>query len=420
MSQGEGSDAEQTATLAAVVDAAPRVTLVIEADGRIKWASRAAQDLVGVPARDLPGRNILEFVVADDADLVLGAIDYLLQANGTFRAMEFRFVRADGSQGVLEAVSANRLNDPVIRGIVVQTHDVTERRITDQVLEVIAAGGSFEQTLRLLAHLLEVQLGDARGIIGVDPHDGRFRIGASTHDIIDELADVAHSDGDPLPWAEAIRTGRPVVHPDLSSLAPALRADAELQGFQACWVFPVVRPGTAEVIGGLIAWRTRTGAPSPGEEVAVDRIGRLLTLAVERRDTHDLLLHAARHDALTGLPNRSQFFRHLSRELHRDGHLVAVLYLDLDRFKPINDHYGHRAGDFVLTQIARRIEGVLRPRISPLAWAGTSSACCAPSCATRPRRWPSPNDSSPRSDSPCCCRPTPSDRPRWRRWPAPP
>ncbi len=77
----------------------------------------------------------------------------------------------------------------------------------------------------------------------------------------------------------------------------------------------------------------------------MDRIGRLLTLAVERRDTHDLLLHAARHDALTGLPNRSQFFRHLARELHRDGHLVAVLYLDLDRFKPINDHYGHRAGD---------------------------------------------------------------------------
>jgi diguanylate cyclase (GGDEF)-like protein/PAS domain S-box-containing protein len=358
----DAADVEQMATLAAVVDAAPRVTMVIEVDGQIRWVSEAAVGLVGVPASALPGRNILEFVDEQDRQLVLDTIDYLLASTGTFRPMEFRFRRPDGSLGVLEAVSANRLDDPVIGGIVVQVHDVTERRITDEVLEVIAAGGSFEQTLRLLAHLLETQLGDARGIIGVDAHEDRFRIAASRHDIVDELTEAEQPEDVGLPWAEAIRTARPVIHSDLSTLTPALRADAQSQGFAACWVFPVPAPGTTDIIGGLIAWRTRPGRPSPGELVAADRVGRLLTLAVERRDTHDLLLHAARHDALTGLPNRDQFFRHLTRELHRDGHLVAVLYLDLDRFKPINDHYGHRAGDHVLTQIARRIEGVLRPR----------------------------------------------------------
>ncbi len=362
LSERDAPEVEQLATLAAIVEAAPRVTLVIDPHGTVRWVSRAAERLVGVPADELPGHNILEFVAEVDVPLVLGTIEHLLDTADTTRAMEFRFHRPDGSEGVLEATSANCLDDPLIRGIVIQVHDVTERRVTDEILEVIAAGGSFEDTLRLLAHLLEIQLGQARGIIGVDPHDDRFRLAASTHDIVDELTEVVLSGEVGLPWAEAILTGRPVVHADLSTLSPGLQDDARAQGFAACWVFPVMGPGTQDVLGCLIAWRTRTGSPSPGDLVAVDRIGRLLTLAVERRDTHDLLLHAARHDALTGLPNRSQFFRHLARELHRDGHLVAVLYLDLDRFKPVNDHYGHRAGDYVLTQIARRIEGVLRPR----------------------------------------------------------
>ncbi len=348
--------------VSAIMDAAPRVTLVFDREGIVRWISQAGERLVGVPADELVGQSIFSFVDEADVPLIQGTIEYLLANDGGVGPMEFRFQRPDGRLGVLEAAGTNCVDDPRIGGIVVQAHDVTERRIVDQVLEVIAAGGSFEETLRLLAGLIEVQLGHTRGVVGVDPHDGRFAVAASTHDIVDELTEVVLSDEDGLPWAEAIRTGQPVIQADRSTMTSGLAADAEAQGFEACWVFPVLAPASRTVSGCLIAWRTRPGRPSPGEQVAMDRIGRLLTLALERRDTHELLLHAARHDALTGLPNRAQFFRHLARELHRDGHLVAVLYLDLDRFKPINDHYGHRAGDHVLTQIARRIEGVLRPR----------------------------------------------------------
>ena len=377
MSEHDPIDVDRAAELEAVLNAAPRVVAVLDPNGEIRWVNRAATELVGVPHEELVGRNVLEFVIPQDAPLVVESIEYLLSTSGQFRPMEFRFHRADGTVGVLEAVSANRLDDPAIRGIVVQLHDVPARRLTDEVLEVIAAGGSFEEILRLLANLLEVQLGDARGIVGVDPHDGRFGVAASSHDIVDDLADAIRTEeptssaaggreepteAPNTPWADAIRTGTMVIHPDLSGLDPGFRREAQAQGFEACWVFPVLQPSTHEVTACLIAWRTRPGPPSPGERVAGDRIGRLLSLALERRRTQGLLLHAARHDALTGLPNRSQFFRHLGRELHRDGHLVAVLYLDLDDFKPINDRYGHRAGDFVLAQIARRIEGVLRPR----------------------------------------------------------
>ncbi len=76
------------------------------------------------------------------------------------------------------------------------------------------------------------------------------------------------------------------------------------------------------------------------------------------------LLHEATHDPLTGLLNRSLLLVELRRELHRaaaDGSVLAVLYLDLDGFKAVNDSLGHRSGDDLLRTTADRVRAVLRP-----------------------------------------------------------
>jgi len=76
------------------------------------------------------------------------------------------------------------------------------------------------------------------------------------------------------------------------------------------------------------------------------------------------LAHLARHDALTGLPNRLVLFDRLAEliESCRDGKSgAAVLFIDLDRFKSVNDASGHNAGDELLVGVARRLGGVLRP-----------------------------------------------------------
>jgi diguanylate cyclase len=75
------------------------------------------------------------------------------------------------------------------------------------------------------------------------------------------------------------------------------------------------------------------------------------------------LQHQATHDALTGLPNRLLFIDRLGREIahaERDGHLFAILVVDLDRFKVINDTLGHAAGDQLLTEIAERLSSAIR------------------------------------------------------------
>jgi len=79
----------------------------------------------------------------------------------------------------------------------------------------------------------------------------------------------------------------------------------------------------------------------------------------ERREIEQRIVHMAHHDSLTALPNRATFQLRIE-EAFRTGHPFAVLYLDLDRFKPINDTLGHAVGDEVLKEAALRIRAQLR------------------------------------------------------------
>ena len=76
------------------------------------------------------------------------------------------------------------------------------------------------------------------------------------------------------------------------------------------------------------------------------------------------LAHLARHDALTGLPNRRTLFEELGTVVeacHRGGHAAAVLFVDLDQFKAVNDRAGHSTGDELLRCVAERLAGITRP-----------------------------------------------------------
>jgi diguanylate cyclase (GGDEF)-like protein len=88
--------------------------------------------------------------------------------------------------------------------------------------------------------------------------------------------------------------------------------------------------------------------------------GRLARSLAELTDLKERLRHQAFHDPLTGLPNRSLLRERVEAAIAQPGGSAAVLFLDLDDFKTINDHLGHAVGDEVLVEVARRIQRCLR------------------------------------------------------------
>jgi diguanylate cyclase (GGDEF)-like protein/PAS domain S-box-containing protein len=97
-----------------------------------------------------------------------------------------------------------------------------------------------------------------------------------------------------------------------------------------------------------------------GRPIAVQGIARDITV---RKSVEDRLRHEALHDSLTGLPNRVLFHDRLlaaAAAARRSGHTISVLLLDLDRFKPVNDTFGHGYGDEVLRDLAQSVACVLR------------------------------------------------------------
>lgn len=110
---------------------------------------------------------------------------------------------------------------------------------------------------------------------------------------------------------------------------------------------------------------------------ALERLNEALTHALERHRATERVAHLAHHDSLTGLPNRLLFEQRLQASISRASRKheqLAVLYVDLDDFKPINDRYGHDAGDRVLQTVANRILATVRDYDTPARLGGDEFA----------------------------------------------
>ncbi|HHH73043.1 MAG TPA: EAL domain-containing protein, partial [Sulfuricurvum sp.] len=136
---------------------------------------------------------------------------------------------------------------------------------------------------------------------------------------------------------------------------------AEKYHLQACWSVPVELDG--KVVGTFALSSFKERKPSPFEKMLLSIGARVVSIVFKREQHFEKLKHLAFHDSLTGLVNRvllEERIAHMINRAERMPGSAALLFLDLDRFKFLNDTYGHAAGDHILIEVGRRLQGALR------------------------------------------------------------
>jgi diguanylate cyclase (GGDEF)-like protein len=166
---------------------------------------------------------------------------------------------------------------------------------------------------------------------------------------------------------------------DAAVSLPDLRGDARFRtfgpealrsGLAAVFAFPL-RHGGHNAIGALDLYRDQPGpldaAGLHAAQTMADVTAAYILNAQTRddlREASDRFQESSLHDALTGLPNRAlfdQLLQHAVGRTRRSGRQLAVMFADLDRFKDVNDLYGHQVGDELLVAVAERLSGLVRP-----------------------------------------------------------
>jgi len=340
------------------------LVLVVDGGGTVLDARGGYGGFHGWRVADFVGRNVFEFVPAHQADELAS---YFIEAVGRSAdtlalPLPFRLalLGPDGREHAVDVIPAGDGDGDHVCFVVVVVPDELQTAVS-RSLEAEMSSAPRDEVKRMLTEELRVEnpsYGSRWFLVDLTVPSGPTVTTAREED--DPVAEVV---------AEAVRGGwRPWGHVEPGGIAPLAFADLpdalrEVLGSRG-WHRSLVTP--VHVEGVLVAAYLLHGrVPEEYELLRVDpnvaaRIHRLVdatALLFARWNDRDRLVAAATRDPLTGLANRDAF----ADALAGADPSSSVLYVDVDRFKDVNDRYGHDVGDRVLIEIARRIAAACRP-----------------------------------------------------------
>ena len=369
-------------------------TVVVHRDGRIVFINQPGAELVGHARPDeVVGRALLEFVHPSYHAAVRARFELLVVDGARTTSAEYRVLRRDGSTVEVEAVSAavEYLGAPAVQTVI---RDITVRRAQERaVRESEGRLRDAEHRARQMADRMRAVAGAASLVVAASSLETLqamvrqacgmvISFDVFTFALYDENADALAFLRDPWLDEPAVTiplAGRPseAVVRERRSLVTLRGTDPRAAGAaltgdgrrsESIIRSPIY---TSEGVLGLISVQSYTpDLYSDGDVEVFETIAALAATAIrnqrlveEIRRSEERLAYQAFHDPLTDLANRALFLERVSAALARAGaspDTVAVLFLDLDNFKTVNDSLGHSEGDRLLVAAAERLLNATR------------------------------------------------------------
>ena len=361
---GPGRDS----ALRAVLEGLPDAVVATRADGRIDFVNARAGELFGYAPEELVGQPVAVLWPARVRSGYRRNVRRLFEAGGSLRfTREAHGLRKDGREfvGEMSWGLVETGDGPLMLAV---GRDVSQR---------LAMEARLRRSSR--DHAVVASLGE-RALAGTDPAELGSQlvseVGQTTGVDFAQLFELAADRSELRPlavWGDAeeppgaIRIGSGS-HADAALDSPhpvsvSGRSDPTLRRYGFRGGLAVAVRTSEESFGVLCAYSRRCDALHHEDGAFLKAVASVLASAISRRRVDERLEYQALHDPLTGLANRTLCQDRLAHALarcRRSGKSVAVLFVDLDRFKDVNDRYGHAAGDAVLIGVARRLVDAVR------------------------------------------------------------
>jgi diguanylate cyclase (GGDEF)-like protein/PAS domain S-box-containing protein len=320
-----------------LIENAHDAIVVVSMEGTVKYASPALGRLLGYSPEELVGVDALELVEPEDREILIEKFAAQFQGGvGKSDAAEFRARHKDGSIRIIEAAARPLNPDSVETEIVVNGRDVTERQEAAAILR------ESEERMRTIFEEAPI------GMAVVRPQDYQV---LSVNKALCEMLGYSQ---DELKEKGILA----LMHPDDVEQDVALAQQliaAEINSYRLEKRF--IRPD------GEITWGELTATVIRNEQgEALYGLG-MIENVTDRKKAEETVRHLAFHDHLTALPNRALFRDRLElaiAQARRGQQIAAVLFLDLGRFKIVNDSVGHAEGDQLLCRVAEKLSVIVR------------------------------------------------------------
>ena len=332
---------ESEARIRGVIDHAPDGIITFDELGVVETFNPGAERLFGYSAAEASGRRIGELMpacVESGPEPARSRIPAKIVKDPSAGGREIAGRRKDGTRFPIElTISRMELDDrPMYTAIV---RDVSERKRAGEALR------ESEQRYALAARAVNDGLWDWNLITEEIYFSPRWKVGLgySENEIecrVSEWFSRVHSEDSP----QLLK----LLHDHLEGATPQFECEHRV----------LHRDGTYR-------WMLSRGVAVRDDNGKAIRLAGSQTDITARKRAENRLLHDALHDPLTALPNRTFFMRRLESATRQaalhDNRLFAVLFLDVDRFKVVNDSLGHIVGDQLLVGIAQRLRTLVRP-----------------------------------------------------------